>query len=116
MLAWIVAGAVAWHRDGLGACSEVDEVTAEWRRAEDVIEAWWADCIEALPTAQAAASSLYASFKWWCETNGRRPPSNKEFAKRLTDHHLYDKHQIAKQSKAAGNIYTGLCIRPGPIL
>jgi putative DNA primase/helicase len=109
-LAWVVAGAVAWHEaGGLGACDSVDQATSEWRRSEDVIHAWWADRIEL--GGEARASDVYSSFVDWCSQEGRRYiSSNKEFAKKFTDHDLYRNHAIRKRNTSNGAWYSGLSV------
>lgn len=109
MLAWIVAGAVAVHTEGgLGACEAIDQATSEWRRSEDVIHAWWDDSIE--PGVAVAAGEVYRSYVTWCHDNGRHPSSNKEFAKRLTDHDLYSKNGVTKRSTSGGAFYYGIAL------
>nr|MDQ3350746.1 phage/plasmid primase, P4 family [Actinomycetota bacterium] len=110
-LAWIVAGAVAWHRDGLGGCAEVDAATDTWRRSEDVIEAWWNDRVVADRNGEEGAAAVYRSFTEWCDLNGRRPPSNKEFVKKLTDHELYERHRIERHDGMNGRVYRGFSVR-----
>ncbi|MGD9701575.1 MAG: phage/plasmid primase, P4 family [Acidimicrobiia bacterium] len=107
-LAWIVAGAVAWHRDGLGGCASIDEATDSWRRAEDVIEAWWADSIVVAADGTLPATRIYESFTEWCRHNGRPAASNKEFVKKLMDHDLYQRHRIERRDGRMGRIYAGL--------
>ncbi len=110
ILAWIVAGAVAWHNEGgLGPCELVDQATSTWRRDEDVIHAWWADRLE--PGGVTPAAELYRSFTDWCSAEGRRyVSSNKEFAKKLTDHDLYREHRISKKITAIGAAYFGVSV------
>jgi len=109
-LAWIIAGATGWHADGgLGACTTIDEATATWRRDEDVIHAWFADC--ARIGGDTRASDLYRSFADWCTREGRRyVSSNKEFVKRFTDHDLYRNHAITKRVASNGTWYSGLTV------
>jgi putative DNA primase/helicase len=109
-LAWIVAGAVAWHAEGgLGGCDDIDTATAAWRRDEDVIHAWWSDRISV--GGAARASDVYQSFVDWCQQEGRRyVSSNKEFAKKLTDHDLYRQHAISKRLTSNGTWYSGLSV------
>lgn len=109
-LAWVVAGAVAWHAEGgLGGCAEIDEATSAWRRDEDVIHAWWADRVS--PGGAARASDVYNSFVDWCQREGRRfVPSNKEFAKRFVDHDLARTHGVERQVRRNGTWYSGLTV------
>ncbi len=108
VLAWIVAGAVAWSAEGgLGPCAAIDEATSAWRRDEDVIHAWWNDRLTSGRGTPAA--ELYRSFVSWCEQEGRRyVSSNKEFAKKFVDHDLYRDHGISKRSTAMGAWYDGV--------
>jgi len=38
ILAWAVAGCLAWQRDGLGACAAVEKSTAAYRNEMEVVE------------------------------------------------------------------------------
>lgn len=110
-LAWIVAGAVAWTAEGgLGPCPAVDEATAKWRREEDVIHAWWTECVTLGGSVPAA--TLYRSFVDWCTCEGRRyVSSNKEFVKRLTDHDLYRKYRIEARRTMVSIVYFGISMK-----
>jgi P4 family phage/plasmid primase-like protien len=110
MLAWIVAGAVAWYADGgLGACPTVDRATSSWRREEDVIHGWWNDSLDI--GGMVGAAELYRSFVAWCEREGRRYiSSNKEFAKRFTDHEMYRRHGVEKRDTRSGAVYEGVSV------
>jgi putative DNA primase/helicase len=116
-LAWLVAGAVRWHRRGsFRSCAEVEQATEAWRLAEDVIAAWWSESVMVMsdteraltPSAGARAGDLFDSYRTWCEAQGRHYLSNKEFAKRLTDHDYYRQHAIEKRQSNAGAVYCGL--------
>jgi len=86
MLAWIVAGAGAWHRDGIVDCPEITEATAEWRRSEDVILRFFEDRCELTPGASVRSSELHRAYAAWCEHEGRPSSSNKELTKRIEAH------------------------------
>jgi putative DNA primase/helicase len=69
ILAWIVAGAVAWHRDGLGIPAEVVAATSDYRNEQDSIGAFLAEqCVEGEKTV-SYAGDLYEAYCKWCEAS-----------------------------------------------
>lgn len=86
MLAWIVAGAVAWYRDGLGSTAAIDAATEAWRLGEDVLANFIADRLEFTPAASIRGGDLYATYRSWCESEGRPPKSAKNFKVDFLEH------------------------------
>ncbi len=76
-----------------------------------MIEAWWSDRVVADRAGEEGAAAVYRSFTEWCELNGRRPPSNKEFVKKLTDHELYERHRIERHDGMNGRVYRRFTVR-----
>ena len=70
---------VAW-------CSEIMDATDEWRRAEDVIGRFLADCVTLGTGQRVKGSELFGAWKVWCEDENRPPGQAKNFHRRFQDH------------------------------
>ena len=77
VLAWIVQGAGEYFQSGLGTCSAVDELTADYKASEDVIGAWIEDECDLGPGI-SAVKELWDSFVKWAEHEG-----HSRFAKQM---------------------------------
>lgn len=108
-LAWIVAGAVRWHRDGLGDCPTVTAATREWQRSEDVILRFIEDRCELGTGLSARSQELHREYAAWCEVEGRPSSSNKEFTKRMEAHDVAAQLEFRKTRNGA--VWFGLGVR-----
>jgi len=70
ILAWAVRGCLEWQAEGLGVPDEVRNATGDYQSEMDVLAAFIADCCVLTPNAQASATSLYQSYKRWCDDSG----------------------------------------------
>jgi len=79
VLAWIIAGSIAWHQDGLGTCAAVEAATDGYRTENDLTGAWLrVKCTEDA-TARTRAAELYSSYLAWCSESEQRPLSMTAF-------------------------------------
>jgi len=85
ILAWAVAGCLAWQREGLSAPEAVTRATEDYRAEQDVLAAWLADCCAQTPAATATAAALYTSYARWCEESGERALPRRTFGQRLAE-------------------------------
>jgi putative DNA primase/helicase len=85
ILAWIVAGAVAWYRDGLMPPAKVKAATDAYRAEMDTLAAFFAERCELGPTCRTGATELYREYRDWAEQGGERPMSQVIFGQRLGD-------------------------------
>lgn len=81
ILAWLVRGAVRWHREGLGVPERIRAEVAEYMRDNDDLSLWMAECCER--AGESKASALYASFRRWKEDCGENAPSMKVWAQQM---------------------------------
>jgi len=70
ILAWTVAGAVRWWKEGLGRPPEVQYAAEEYRSEMDQIGRFIRECCIELPTAHERAKDLYSAYKAWAEEGG----------------------------------------------
>lgn len=83
ILRWAVAGAAAWLQHGLAEPESVRLATDEYRRSEDVVAAFLAECCERDESSRVAAGTLYDNFKQWAEGSGEHVFSMTAFGRRL---------------------------------
>lgn len=79
IFAWLVRGCIAWQHKGLNQPAAVRDATSEYRKAEDVLGKFMAECTIDLATATVKASGLRASYEVWCKANGESPCSGRRF-------------------------------------
>lgn len=85
ILAWAVAGALAWRRDGLQAPADVVAATEEYRRDSDVIGAFLEDCCDVGRGLEIEASVLYKAYRQWAKDGGEHELSQTAFGRRLEE-------------------------------
>jgi putative DNA primase/helicase len=85
ILKWLIAGCIAWQRDGLPIPPAVAEATSEYRREQDRLAGWIEARTVTAPTAMTASKALYADYGIWAEDVGEEPVSRVEFGRLLAD-------------------------------
>jgi putative DNA primase/helicase len=70
VLAWAVAGCVAWHRDGLGTSKAVDRATADYRTETDVLDRFFVDECTVAKGASVPKRDLWETWQRWCSSEG----------------------------------------------
>jgi len=88
ILAWLVAGAVAYHRDGLEPSAEVVCMTSDYFKGQDSFRLWLDTCETCDPKDGHGPTRLYASYSQYCADNGFPPDINNNqtaFGKRMRD-------------------------------
>lgn len=89
VLAWIVRGALAWHRDGRvlpPPPPTVERDTWEWRAEADAVLAFVAECMVFEPDAHVRSTELFATFSEWLKGRGHQGWSDQTFAARFGAH------------------------------
>lgn len=82
VLAWIVAGAVAYQREGLEPPAIVATVTAEYQASEDPFR----EFIERYePVGFTSCEDLHASYRLWAESTGLKPWGQRTLTGKLRD-------------------------------
>lgn len=88
MLAWIVAGAVEWHSEGLGEAATITAATDAWRGSEDVILRFAQECLVFDEGGTVRGRDLFNAYTEWCSSEGRPAKSNKNFAEAFLNHEI----------------------------
>jgi putative DNA primase/helicase len=85
ILAWCVAGCLAWREQGLEPPEAIRTATAEYRAEEDVLGAFIADRCRTGPDCSAESAALFAAWKEWATSNGHNPSSETMLGRRLSE-------------------------------
>jgi putative DNA primase/helicase len=85
ILAWIVAGAVRWRREGLQTPPEVIDATSEYRTEMDSIGAFIAECCIEGGNLVSYAADLYAAYSKWSDDSGEHALSQKRLGTTLAE-------------------------------
>lgn len=86
VLAWIVAGAQAWQREGLGTCQAVEAATAGYRAEGDALGEWIAARCKLAPDLLTPGGLLRDDYESWARESGDEPVGAAAFAAALTAH------------------------------
>ncbi|MEU7909315.1 phage/plasmid primase, P4 family [Actinoplanes sp. NPDC049118] len=112
ILAWIIAGAAAYHEGGLREPASVSSATAAYARDQDTVGRFVEEQCHRQPgstTVRTAVGVLREAYDRWCEQSGERPVS----AKRLTQE-LQGRFGVADARGGKGQrFYTGVALLAG---
>jgi putative DNA primase/helicase len=98
VLAWAVAGCLAWQAEGLNPPAAVRAATEAYLDAEDALAAWMDECCKREPSAWTATSRLFGSWKVWADANGEAAGSVRRFTQQLEARGF----EAARTTKARG--------------
>lgn len=84
ILAWCVRGCSEWQRDGLGMPSKVKEATEAYRKEQDPVSAFLAECCERDASGKVEPGDLLAAYRHWANDNDAIVVSTPDFQDRLT--------------------------------
>ena len=102
-LAWIVAGAVGWYRNGLPKCAAVDKATEDYRSEMDVVQVFLDDCTECGGEMyRVQPTQRYNAFLAWTDMNGETTMNTTTFGRRMTE------KGFEKGRSGAGRFYKGI--------
>ena len=109
VLAWIVAGAAAYHREGLAEPPSVRAATAAYARDQDTVARFVDECCHRAPgqpLVRVATTALRDAYERWCTDVGETAVS----AKRLTQE-LRDRFQVGDIRGSKGRrFYEGVSL------
>jgi len=88
IMTWAVRGCLAWQSDGLTPPKSVIAATQEYREEMDILAGFLVECCVINTNAKARAGELYAAYREWCEKNGEKPVSQRNFGSRLQERGL----------------------------
>ena len=103
VLAWLVEGAVAWHKDGLGEAEAVTTATEDYRPGEDLFGAWLDERTVAVDhKVRVKVGDLWKSWKTWCEQTGEKTGRQQDFTA-AGEEHGHKVAEIPRRSPDQGN-------------
>ena len=85
ILAWAVAGCLAWQDDGLQIPDSVAQATAAYRSAEDVLGLFTEERCDTDPRHYCGFSDLYTAYRRWCDGAGEKLMTQTAFGRRLEE-------------------------------
>lgn len=83
LLAWAVAGCLAWQRDGLKLAPVVRAATVQLRASFDPLAEFFAECCEFGPDKETPAQALSEAYATWAASMGVDTLKRGEWGKRL---------------------------------
>lgn len=106
VLAWLVQGAAAYHRDGVGTVPpSVAIATDAYRESEDVVGLFLEDATEQSVTSSTPSRVLYQAYRSWCEQHGEQPQRERDFGPRV------ESKGYEKKRTSAGVAWLNLALR-----
>jgi putative DNA primase/helicase len=92
-LAWIVHGAVQWHRNQcLPEVTVIQDATEAWRRSEDLIVPFAQQRLRFAAGAVTSVRAMWEAFQIWCSEEGRDPWTQRRFGT------LFERHELVQQA------------------
>jgi len=80
ILNWALLGCAEWQAEGLAMPQNVLAATTDYRRENDTIAAFTAECCIENDKASVGATALYSAYCKWCEVNREEAAKRKDFA------------------------------------
>jgi putative DNA primase/helicase len=106
ILRYLVAGCMAWQRDGLAPPSRMVEATTEYRASQDVVGAFLEDECELEANSSAPKSQLFSAYKSWAIEAGEFVHGKHAFNRILAERG----YQCVKP-KGSGEVWLGLRLK-----
>lgn len=82
ILAWMVEGAMAWHREGLGIPQEIRQYTEGHRTEQDQLEQFITECCET-GSGRVSRKDLFESYAYWASKSRQKAYSRQDFVQKL---------------------------------
>ena len=109
ILAWAVAGCLAWQREGLNPPASVQAATDEYFEAEDAIGQWIEERCLLTNSHREGVSELFSDWREWAERAGEYVGSVKRFSELMATR----KFEKCRLTGGARGI-AGISLRPKP--
>ncbi len=106
LLAWLVAGCIAWQQDGLQPPEQVRAATESYKQQMDTIGDFLRDRCEEADGLSARSSAIYEAYKQWCQETGEKAESQKALSGRL------EERGLKKERDMRGIFWSGIAVAP----
>jgi len=91
ILAWCVAGCLAWQRESMAEPPAVTDATAQYRQEQDILGDFITDCFRIDSTATIKKSELWNTYQVWCPENCVHTVGQRAFRARLIERDVIDR-------------------------
>jgi putative DNA primase/helicase len=108
ILAWAIAGAVAWHQQGLAAPPEVEYATREYVDEQNHLPAFVQEHYRLDPAGLVASAMLQQDYAGFCHARGETPL---DYQRKVTKY-LRNILKLALIKTKAGNVWRGIAPKP----
>ncbi|MDQ0016456.1 P4 family phage/plasmid primase-like protein [Variovorax boronicumulans] len=102
ILMWLLRGAQAYAREGLGTCEAVRDCRKTLKKRADSVQTWINECCRCDDDGCIPAGDAYDSYTRYTRGAKRKPLSNKEFPQRM------EKKGFAHKRRSSGSFFEGL--------
>lgn len=102
ILNWLIAGALAYEKHGLGTCKAVEDATRRAKRKGDSVQAWLDDRTRSKSSGALQATLAFQDYLAYCRKGGRHALSVHAFSRAVNK-----KGYRTKKTKRF-NVYLGL--------
>jgi putative DNA primase/helicase len=119
ILAWLVAGYLDWHKNGLAEPDKVTEATQAYRAESDALGRFLDERCLRMPALHAGSTELFGIYEKWCAAEREDPGTPKAFADvmKAKGFESYKSHGVmrwrgiglANENDSAGEGGEGLC-------
>lgn len=105
ILAWMIAGCLAWQVEGLNPPPIVLAATKEYFADEDAVGRWMKDALEETESGAETTQALYNNWREWANANGEYVGPLKRLAEALASKKLVRwKHPTTRRRGFAGYV------------
>jgi len=112
ILNWALRGCLEWQQHGLGEPAIVTDATNAYRAEMDALGAFLDECCVIEERAIAGATSLFKTYKRWCDDTGETPISQTAFGTQLSERG-FEKDKPTSGPRKNCVVYYGLGLRDG---
>ena len=105
IIAWAVAGAVRWHREGLDRPPEVEETKENWRSDMDQVGRFIQQRCVLEHFAHCRARELYGAYQKWVAEEAEQTSTKVMFGRKLTERGFRKRHT------ESGELYQGIGLK-----
>lgn len=78
ILAWAAAGAMLWHKQGLGRLPEITQARNQWRKDCEPLKDFFDDCCVRKSGAFTQVTVLWETYIGWCARQGVKDPITRD--------------------------------------
>ncbi|WP_431283161.1 phage/plasmid primase, P4 family [Humitalea sp. 24SJ18S-53] len=103
ILAWAIAGCLAWQRDRLGDCAVMRAATGEYFAEQDLVAQWLTERCEP-SRGEVPSTALFRDWQVYAKDRGEEAGTQKAFSAALERYH-------AKRRTNGGMVFIGLRLR-----